>query len=46
MTKYCMRKAFKFVADHMKKNRTHNRDVDTCMKLYFSQFRLEVMELQ
>lgn len=36
MTKYCMRKVFKFIADKMKKDRTHNRDVDSCMKLYFS----------
>lgn len=36
MTKYCMRKAFKFVADRMKRDRTHNRDVDNCMKQYFS----------
>lgn len=36
MTKYCMRKVFKFIADHMRKDRTHNRDVDSCMKLYFA----------
>ena len=36
MTKYCMRKVFKFIADKMRKDRTHNRDVDSCMKLYFS----------
>lgn len=36
MTKYCMRKVFKFIADKMKKDRTHNRDVDSCMKMYFS----------
>lgn len=36
MVKYCMRKAFKFIADKMKKNRTHNRDIDSCMKMYFS----------
>lgn len=35
MTKYCMRKAFKFIADKMKKDRTHNREVDSCMKQYF-----------
>ena len=31
-----MRKAFKFIADRMRRDRTHNRDVDTCMKQYFS----------
>jgi hypothetical protein len=31
-----MRKAFKFIADRMRCDRTHNRDVDSCMKLYFS----------
>jgi len=36
MVKYCMRKAFKYIADKMKKNRTHNRDIDSCMKMYFS----------
>ena len=36
MTKYCMRKVFKFIADGMQKDRTHNRDVDSCMKSYFS----------
>lgn len=36
MTKYCMRKVFKFIADRMKRDRTHNRDVDSCMKLYFA----------
>lgn len=36
MVKYCMRKAFKFIADKMKKDRTHNRDIDSCMKIYFS----------
>ncbi len=36
MTKYCMRKAFKFIADRMRRDRTHNRDVDSCMKQYFS----------
>lgn len=36
MTKYCMRRAFKFVADKMKRDRSHNRDIDTCMKMYFS----------
>ena len=36
MTKYCMRKVFKFIADKMRKDRTHNRDVDSCMKIYFS----------
>lgn len=36
MVKYCMRKSFKYVADKMKQNRTHNRDIDSCMKMYFS----------
>ncbi len=36
MVKYCMRKAFKYIADKMKKNRTHNRDIDSCMRIYFS----------
>lgn len=36
MVKYCMRKAFKYIADKMKKNRSHNRDIDSCMKIYFS----------
>lgn len=36
MTKYCMRRAFKFIADKMKRDRSHNRDIDTCMKIYFS----------
>lgn len=36
MVKYCMRKAFKHIADKMKKDRTHNRDIDSCMKIYFS----------
>jgi len=31
-----MRKAFKFIADKMKKDKAHSRDVDGCMKLYFS----------
>jgi len=36
MVKYCMRKAFKFVADKMKKDRTQTRDIDSCMRTYFS----------
>ena len=36
MVKYCMRKAFKYIADKMKKDRTHNRDIDSCMKNYFN----------
>ncbi len=36
MVKYCMRKAFKFIADKMKINRANNRDIDSCMKFYFS----------
>ena len=36
MTKYCMRKAFKFVADKTKKSKSYNRDLDNCMKQYFS----------
>lgn len=35
MTKYCMRKAFKFVADRSRKDRTHSRDLDNCMRQYF-----------
>lgn len=37
MTKYCMRKAFKFIADKKtKKNKSYNRDLDNFMKQYFS----------
>jgi hypothetical protein len=35
MTKYCMRKAFKFIADRTRKDRAHSRDLDNCMKQYF-----------
>lgn len=35
MTKYCMRKAFKFVADRSRRDRTHSRDLDNCMRQYF-----------
>jgi hypothetical protein len=42
MTKYCMRKAFKFIADKMKRDRTHNRDVDSCMKIYFSKHQTQI----
>jgi hypothetical protein len=31
-----MRRAFKFIADKMKRDRSHNRDIDSCMKIYFS----------
>ena len=41
MTKYCMRRAFKFIADKMKKDRSHNRDIDTCMKMYFSRSQVD-----
>jgi len=37
MTKYCMRKAFKFVSDRSKKDRSNNRDLDYSMREYFSQ---------
>jgi hypothetical protein len=36
MTKYCMRKAFKFVGDRGKKDR-HGRDIDVSILQYFSQ---------
>jgi hypothetical protein len=35
MTKYCMRKAFKFIADRTRKDKAHTRDLDNCMKQYF-----------
>lgn len=37
MTKYCMRKAFKFVSDRSKKDRSNNRDLDYSMRQYFEQ---------
>jgi len=37
MTKYCMRKAFKFIADKTRKDKLHTRDLDNCMKQYFSE---------
>lgn len=35
MTKYCMRKAFKFITDHSKTERTHSKNIDSFMKKYF-----------
>jgi hypothetical protein len=35
MTKYCMRKAFKFIAEGMREGAL-GRDVDSCMRLYFA----------
>jgi len=35
MTKYCMRKAFKFIAERTRKDKAHTRDLDNCMKQYF-----------
>lgn len=35
MTKYCMRKAFKFVIDKEKKDKKNSKDIDNCMKRYF-----------
>jgi hypothetical protein len=37
MTKYCMRKAFKFIAEHSRKDRPHSRDTDNCMRQYFEE---------
>lgn len=37
MTKYCMRKAFKFIADKTRKDKAYTRDLDNCMKQYFSE---------
>lgn len=34
MTKYCMRKAFKFIAEQTRKGKTHTRDLDNFMKQY------------
>jgi hypothetical protein len=39
MTKYCMRKAFKFLSEKLKReNPALNKDVDVGLKHYFSGF--------
>ena len=35
MTKYCMRKAFKFITDHNKNEKSPSRNIENCMKKYF-----------